>query len=131
MKKIGLLNQPLSSVVAGLGHLDHLCIADAGLPIPPMTERIDLAVRQGVPPFLTVVEAVLGEMQVERAIIAAEMTTRSPAMHQALLALLRDIPVEIVTHTIFKSMTEEAVAVVRTGEFTPYANVLLVAGVVF
>lgn len=131
MKKLGLLNQPLSAVIAGMGHTDMLVIADAGLPIPPETQRIDLAVSAGLPPFLDVLRATLGEMQVERAIIAQEMEGRSPEMHKALLAALGDIPVETVSHEQFKQITRGARAIVRTGEFTPYANVILVAGVVF
>jgi D-ribose pyranase len=131
MKKTGLLNQPLSNIIAGMGHLDTLVIADAGLPIPLTTTRIDLALSRGVPPFLDTVRAVLGEMQVERAIIAEEMIGRSPGMYQALLKVLGDIPVETVTHEQFKVQTASARAVVRTGEFTPYANVILVAGVIF
>jgi len=62
--------------VAGLGHLDTVVIADAGLPIPPQTPRIDLAVAQGIPAFLDVLKAVLGEMEVQGAIIADEMRAR-------------------------------------------------------
>lgn len=131
MKKTGLLNQPLSAVIAGLGHLDTLVIGDAGLPIPPATPRIDLAVSAGIPAFLDVVSAALGEMQVQEAIIAAEMAARSPEMRSRLLALLGDIPVREVSHEQFKAQSASAHAIVRTGEFTPYANVILVAGVVF
>ena len=131
MKKTGLLNQPLSAVIAGLGHLDTLVIADAGLPIPVQTQRIDLAVSAGLPAFLDVLQAVLGEMQLQSAIIAEEMSTHSPEMQAALLKLLRDIPVELIAHDDFKLRTKEARAVVRTGEFTPYANVILVSGVIF
>ncbi len=84
MKKTGLLNQPLSEVIAGMGHFDTLVIADAGLPIPPTTRRIDLAVSAGVPAFLDVLRAVLGEMQVQSAVIAQEMATRSPEAYAAL-----------------------------------------------
>lgn len=131
MKKIGLLNQPLSNVIAGMGHLDTLVIADAGLPIPMQTPRIDLAIHEGMPPFLDVVRAVLGELQVQEAVVPAELEQRSSAMYQALRAVLGDIPIRAVPHTEFKAQTSSARAVVRTGEFTPYANVILIAGVVF
>ena len=134
MKKTGSLNQPLSNVIAGLGHLDTLVIADAGLPIPLHVSRIDLAVSANLPPFLQVLRATLGEMQVEGAIIAEEMEQRSPAMYEAILTLLTNNPVQKVqkiSHTAFKMQTHQARAVVRTGEFTPYANVILIAGVVF
>ena len=131
MKKIGLLNQPLSEVIAGLGHTDTLVIADAGLPIPAETRRIDLALVEGIPSFLDTLSAVLREMQVERVIVAEEMLDVSPGTYAAIVDLLGDVPVETVTHLVFKEQTRSARAVVRTGEFTPYANVILVAGVVF
>lgn len=131
MKKTGLLNQPLSEVIAGLGHYDTLVVGDAGLPIPASTRRIDLAVSAGVPRFLEVVSAILGEMQVQRAIVAQEMPARSPEAYAALRQLLGDIQVELVPHEALKAQTATARAVARTGEFTPYANVILVSGVVF
>jgi D-ribose pyranase len=131
MKKIGLLNQPLSEVIAGLGHTDSLVIADAGLPVPTGTRRIDLALVEGIPSFLDTLDAVLSEMQVERVVVAEEMLDVSPGTYDAVVELLGDVPVETVTHPVFKEQARSARAVVRTGEFTPYANVILVAGVVF
>jgi D-ribose pyranase len=131
LKKGALLNQPVSAVIAGMGHTDMLVIADAGLPIPKKTQRIDLALTAGVPGFLETLRVVLSEMQVESAIIADEMTTVSPEMYTAVTELLGDIPIEFVTHLILKEMSRGARAVVRTGEFTPYANIILQAGVVF
>ena len=131
MKKIGLLNQPISAVIAGLGHLDSLVVADAGLPIPPETLRIDLALTKGIPTFLDTLRVVLTEMQVERAIVAEEMLKISPQIYEAIRALLADIPLETLPHINFKEQTRLARAVIRTGEFTPYANIILVAGVVF
>jgi D-ribose pyranase len=34
-------------------------------------------------------------------------------------------------HEAFKEKTHEAKGIIRTGEFTPYANVIFVSGVVF
>jgi D-ribose pyranase len=131
MKKRGILQHELSEVIAKLGHSDALVIADAGLPIPPHVRRIDLAVTGGIPRFMDVLRVVLEEMQVERATIAHEMLTRSPALHAELMAALGRIPVDQLNHEEFKLMTAKALAVVRTGEFTPYANVILYSGVVF
>ena len=131
MKKIGILNQPISSVIAGMGHTDTLVIADAGLPIPPGTQRIDLALTEGIPTFLDTVRAVLTEMRVEQATVAEEMLDASPQVYKALKELLGDVPIETVTHLAFKERTRSARAVIRTGEFSPYANAILTAGVVF
>lgn len=131
MKKTGILNQPISSVIAGLGHMDRLVIADAGLPIPPETQRIDLALTGGIPSFLDTLRVVLTEMQVERVIVAEEMVAVSPNVYHSIKEMLGDVPIGTVPHEIFKEQTHSARAVVRTGEFTPYANIILVAGVVF
>ncbi len=139
MKKIGILNGPLSAVIARLGHTDGLVVSDAGLPIPAGPERIDLALIPGTPGFLEVIRAVAAEMMIERVLVATEMSTTSPALRQALTSLLSDIgrlqasPIIIDTcaHEEFKGRTVNARAVVRTGECTPYANVILYSGVAF
>ena len=131
MKKRGVLQHELSDVIATLGHTDSLVIADAGLPIPANVKRIDLAVARGVPGFVEVLRAILDDVQVERAIIASELREKRPELHRELLVLLSGIPVEEVSHADLKAKTPEARAVVRTGEFTPYANVILFSGVVF
>ena len=131
MKKFGTLNQPLSEVIAGLGHLDSLVVADAGLPIPQETQRIDLALIQGIPGFLETVRVILEEIKVERAIVAEEMLTVSAPVFEQLQSLLSGVPIETIPHDEFKQLTRSAQAVVRTGEFTPYANVILVSGVSF
>ncbi|BDG62354.1 D-ribose pyranase [Caldinitratiruptor microaerophilus] len=131
MKKATLINQPLSEVIAGMGHGDLLVIGDAGLPIPPATRRIDLAVTRDVPRFLDVVRAVLTELQVEEALVAGETWQVSPHVGAGLRDALGPIPVRTITHEELKALSARAVAVVRTGEHTPYANVVLKAGVTF
>jgi D-ribose pyranase len=131
VKKTTLLQSDLSYVIATLGHLDTLVIADAGLPIPTETLRIDLALTQGVPGAVQTLKVVLDEMKVERVILAEEVKERNPQFLSAVQELLPDVPVEFLPHTEFKTRTASARAVVRTGEFAPYANVILVAGVVF
>lgn len=131
MKKTVLINAEMSAVVAQMGHLDTLVVADAGLPVPEATWRIDLALRPGVPGFLQVVETVLSELRIERAIVADELADGNPDFFADLRGVLGDVPIDRVTHAQFKQLTPQARAIVRTGEFTPYANVILVAGVVF
>lgn len=131
MKKTTLLQSDLSYIIATLGHLDTLVIADAGLPIPAGTMRIDLALMQGLPGAAQTLKVVLEEMEVERVILAEEVKDRNPGFLADVQELLPGIPVEFVTHSEFKTMTASARAVVRTGEFSPYANVILVSGVVF
>lgn len=139
MKKAVLLNAEISYVVAKLGHTDQLIIADAGLPIPANTQRIDMALTQGVPTFMQVVDVVTQEMQVERAILAEEIITQNPQLHEALLKHLRlleqhqgnHITLHYLSHEEFKVQSAHSRAVVRSGECSPYANVILCSGVTF
>lgn len=139
MKKGTLLNADISAVIARLGHTDSLTIGDAGLPIPAGPQRIDLAITHGIPSFLQVAQAVTHEMQVESAIIAEEIRTQNAALHSELLALLaslqqqqgNDISIAYVPHEQFKTLTQRSQAVIRSGECTPYANIILTAGVTF
>jgi D-ribose pyranase len=138
MKRGTILHPALARLVASVGHGDLVVVADAGLPIPAGVERIDLAYAPGRPPFLDVLAALLEELEVERATVAAELARRAPAPFvQALEARLLALPkvgrtgLEVVSHDDLKRLTGGARAVVRTGEFTPYANVVLSCGVVF
>nr|WP_321512812.1 D-ribose pyranase [uncultured Pseudodesulfovibrio sp.] len=139
MKNTKLINSEISYVVAKLGHFDRLTICDAGLPIPAGVQRIDLAVTEGVPAFMDVVRTVVSEMEIQGVELAEEFKDVSPELHEKLLGFFesvaiergKPIPVSWVSHEVFKENTQKSVAVVRTGEFTPYANITLKAGVVF
>lgn len=129
MKRTALLNAELSHAIATLGHGDMLVIGDVGLPIPNGPRRIDLALTPGIPAVADVLRVVLTELQVEKAVIATEAVERA----QGRLPDWCQLPVapQTVSHEEFKRLTERARVVVRTGECTPYANVILVAGVTF
>ncbi|WP_243229457.1 D-ribose pyranase [Microbacterium sp. CIAB417] len=125
------INPALSRVISETGHTDLLVVTDAGLPIPPGSERIDLAYRPGAPAFLDVLDTVLAEMVVEGATVSAEVAEVSPQVLAALRERLPGIEIELVPHVEFKKRTHDARAFVRSGEFTPYANVILQAGVAY
>ncbi|WP_296256150.1 MULTISPECIES: D-ribose pyranase [unclassified Pseudomonas] len=134
MKKTPLLNIALSRVIASLGHGDVLMIVDAGMPVPPGVELIDLAVTQGIPDFVSVLDTVLSEMQVESHVIADEMRDKQPPALIALDALNgagRLGAQCLISHDALKQLSRSARAIVRTGECQPYTNIALVAGVVF
>lgn len=128
MKKTDLINTALSEVIATLGHTDMLVVADAGLTIPAATRRIDLALTRGIPTFLDTLRTILTEMYLEKAVVAEEMLQTNPDLYEQLNRLLETTPIEAIPHVVFKERTRSACAIVRTGEFTPYANVILVSG---
>lgn len=130
MKKHGILHRELAALVASLGHGDIIIIADSGLPVPPGVPCIDLAVTQGVPGFFDVIKAVLTEMQVERAVIADELKSNQCFLENA-CSIVAPVSLETVSHQELKEISVNARAIIRTGEWTPYANIVLYAGVAF
>lgn len=134
MKKTPLLNIALSRVIASLGHGDVLMIVDAGMPVPQGVELIDLAVTHGVPDFVSVLNTVLAEMQVEKHAIAYEIRDKQPPA----LATIDQLNASGVlgeqsqmSHEALKKLSQSARAIVRTGECQPYTNIALISGVVF
>ncbi|MCL5072699.1 MAG: D-ribose pyranase [Actinobacteria bacterium] len=131
MKKDGIINSQLSRIVALMGHGDLLTVSDAGLPIPPNVELVDLAVSRNVPSFIDILKSILSELEVEKAIVAKEMRSRSPQIYDGIAKLVKNTEIIEIDHNEFKELTKKAKVIIRTGEFTPYANVILQSGVVF
>jgi D-ribose pyranase len=129
LRQPNILNPRLLSVLAGAGHTDLIVIADAGLPVQPGVEIIDLSVVPGVPSFLQVFDAIRATFVFERTFLARESNDQ-PLMKE-LRPWLDGVPVEEISHDELKQRVGAARAVIRTGECTPYANIGLIAGVTF
>jgi len=131
MKKSKVINSDLSRVIATMGHFDKISIGDAGMPVPSTTEKIDLAVDNGIPSFMQVLNNVLEELEVQRIYLAEEIKTQNPAMLTAIQDRLPEMPITFIPHEEMKQSLTDCKAFVRTGEMTPYANIMLESGVTF
>lgn len=133
MKKHGILNSEISRVLSYMGHTDWIAIGDCGLPIPDEVERIDLALTFGEPGFMRTLELVAADMKVEKIILAEEIKECNPDVLEQIQAYFKDhqIEVEFVSHAALKAKTHQCKAVIRTGEITPYANIILQSGCIF
>ena len=147
MKTKGILHNDLARAVARLGHGDMLVIADRGFPFPRHreTECIDVSVGRNLPKFVDVVKVVLEELEIEKVIIANETKTVSPDIYSDIKKVIsekknkgNDIIEENIPHLEFKDLVlngalqgKEVKVFVKTGEFTPYANIILISGVDF
>ena len=135
MKRHGILNSDISRVLTYMGHTDRICVGDCGLPIPDETERIDLAVKFGQPTFMDVLKEVGSDMKIEKIILAEEIKEMNPQILAEITEYFaeQDIQpeVEYVSHVELKALTKECKAVIRTGETTPYANIILQSGCIF
>jgi D-ribose pyranase len=131
MKKTKMINSDMSRVIAQMGHFDKLSIGDAGMPVPMGTEKIDLAVDNGIPSFMQVLTNVLEELEVQRIYLAEEIKTENPKMLENIKELMPETPITFMPHSDMKQDLNNCHAFVRTGEMTPYSNIILESGVVF
>lgn len=131
MKKSTLINSEISYEISKMGHTDSIVVCDSGLPIPSGVKRIDLALKKGLPTFLDTLDTILEELEVEEVVIAKEIIKASNNLYKEIEKRFSNITITTVSHEDFKMLTKESKAIVRTGEFTPYANIILKSGVVF
>ena len=86
---------------------------------------------QGIPGFLATVEVIVRELKVDKFILAEEIKSANPDLFESLIQLSGNTAIEFIPHEEFKARSHNAKAIIRTGEFSAYANVILVSGVVF
>lgn len=106
-------------------------IADAGMPIPKGVPIVDLVLVGGVPTFQQVMDAVLEDTCVEGYVLAEEIREQNPQQLAYIEGKLPGLPCEMIPHTELKQRCTDLRFVIRTGEFTPYPNIILIAGVAF
>ncbi|MFL0250293.1 D-ribose pyranase [Clostridium neuense] len=114
-----------------MGHTDTIAIGDCGLPIPDETRRIDLALIKNVPGFIETLKAVLIELQIEEVFIAKETVEESKEVYDKILEAVGDVKINFISHEELKSRLKDCRAVIRTGEQTPFSNIILKSGVFF
>ena len=131
MKKTRVINSYISRVIAQMGHFDTLSIGDAGMPVPKTTEKIDLAVENGIPSFLQVLDNVLSELQVQRVYLAEEIKLKNPKQLAQIKQRFPKTELVFIPHAEMKQNLQTCHAFIRTGEMTPYSNIILESGVTF
>lgn len=131
MKKQGILNAQLAGYIAALGHKDLFMITDAGMPIPAGVPLVDLAVCGGVPSFKQVMDAVLQEAAVEHYTLAEEIDAKNPELLSYIQNKLPGISSDKIPHVKLKELSAKVKFAVRTGEFTPFPNIIFRSGVSF
>lgn len=131
MKKGGILNPAICSLLAELGQADELMIVDAAFPLPTDGHVIDLTLTPGIPRLLDVVRAVSEELVIEAIAVPEEIKDHSPRIYQELLKMLGDVDVDEVPYHEFKEQALDAKGIIRSAEFSAYASVRIVAGSAF
>jgi D-ribose pyranase len=131
MKKKGILNREISRVIATMGHYDLLVVADAGLPIPIDADCIDLVVDKDSPTVLQILKLLSSELEVEEFYVAEEGNAMNKSQYLAVEKIFPHASKISIPHSSLKEKVKGAKAVIRTGDFSPYSNVILSSGVSF
>lgn len=133
MKKAGVFNTQIAAVLADMGHFDTISIGDAGMPVPRDCKKIDLCITMGEPKFVDVLKNVLTELEVQHYYLAKEIKVENPQQEEAIISLLPDVPATYIPHSEMKLRlgNKSNKAFIRTGENSPYSNIILESGVIF
>ncbi|KLO22250.1 D-ribose pyranase [Marinitoga sp. 1155] len=126
MKKKGIFNSEISSVIASMGHTDTIAVVDMGFPISKDIKKIDLVIDIGNPTLEQVTKILLKELHIEKIIIAKESS-------EDFINLIKKFNknIEFVSHENLKKLSTNCKAIIRTGENKPYFNAIFVSGVIF
>ncbi len=124
MKLNGILNSEIAKGLADLGHTDLIAIGDCGLPIDE-DKKIDISLKLGSPSFIDVLEEVLKDFSVEKYILASEIKDNNKDQEVRIKELLPGVESEYISHEEFKERLKDVKFVIRTGENTPYSNIIL------
>lgn len=131
MKRNGIINSEISKVLSYMRHTDLICISDLGLPCPDNIKTIDLSIKLGSPSFIDVLSEIIKDMKIERIILAEEIKDNNKEVYNKILSMFENISIEYVSHNNFKQKTSDCKAIIRTGEATPYANIILQSACIF
>jgi D-ribose pyranase len=126
MLKTGILNPNINSLLSRVRHTNTLVIADRGFPFWPQIETVDISLTDDLPRVLDVLKAIRGNFTVGKAFMAKEFRRSNTAKtrHQ-FEAALEGIPLSFEHHVDFKKRVPLATGLIRTGDTTQYANMIL------
>lgn len=129
MKEIGFLNGQIDAALTRQGHMDLLLVVDAGFPVPDHVELIDIALRADVPTVPQVLAELAKVHSVEKLILAEETRRHNPSyFKEVTTASWPNAEVEVIPHSSLKELSHQAKTIIRTGDFTAWANIILVSG---
>lgn len=129
MKEVGVINRGLSKIICEQGHTDLLMVVDAGFAIPKGVEVIDLSLSVNKPMVIEVLAELRNFFSVEKMYMAQETKDVSPShFDEVAKAWGEGMEVEILPQIQMREMSKKVKAVIRTGDFTAYGNVILVSG---
>lgn len=126
MLRTGILNPQLNSLLSRVRHTNTLVIADRGFPFWPQIETVDISLVDDIPTVLEVLRAVRANFTAGRVFMAEEFErSNTPATCSQFVQALDGIALSKEPHVEFKKRVPYAIGLIRTGDTTQYANLIL------
>ncbi len=126
MLQRGILNPAVLSLLARVRHTNTLVISDWAFPFWPQIETVDISLTQGIPTVLQVLELLRPNFKIGELFMAEEFNSSNKgkvltSFHRA----FRGLKVTYETHVQFKLRVPSAIGLIRTGDSTPYGNIII------
>jgi D-ribose pyranase len=126
MIKTGILNPQINSLLSRVRHTNTIVVADRGFPFWPMIETVDISLVDDIPSVLQVLKAIRPNFQIGKAWMAQEFLKSNDATTSAAFAeALSGITLTHEPHIEFKKRIPHAIGLIRSGDTTQYANIVL------
>ncbi|MGL5016696.1 MAG: RbsD/FucU domain-containing protein [Luteolibacter sp.] len=126
MLQTGILNPHLLDLIARIRHTNTLVIADWAFPFWPEIETVDISLTHGIPTVLDVLDVLTPVFKIGRIWQAEEFVIVNPPETVGRFAKsLGEIPLVREAHVDFKKRVPHAIGLIRTGDATPYGNIII------
>ena len=126
MLQTGILNPHVLDLVARIRHTNTLVIADWAFPYWPEIETVDISLTKGIPTVLDVLDLLKENFKIGKIWQADEFAqVNDAATIQKFEQSFGAIPLVREPHIEFKKRVPQAIGLIRTGDATPYGNIIL------
>jgi len=126
MLKNGILNPAINSLLSRVRHTNTLVIADRGFPFWPEIETVDISLVDDIPRVLDVLHAIRRNFVIGSVFMAEEFRVANrPDTQETYFNVLSGISITFEPHLEFKKRVPRAIGLIRTGDTTQYANIIL------
>jgi len=126
MLRTGILNPHVLDLLARIRHTNTLVIADWAFPFWPEIETVDISLTHGIPTVLDVLDLITPVFQIGRIWQAEEFVgVNSEDVVARFAKSFGGIPLVREAHVDFKKRVPHAIGLIRTGDPSPYGNLIL------
>lgn len=126
MLQTGILNPHVLDLLARIRHTNTLVIADWAFPFWPEIETVDISLTHGVPTVLQVLDLITPVFKIGRIWQAEEFVAANDGeVVRRFERSFAGVPFTREPHVAFKTRVPGAIGLIRTGDATPYGNLIL------